>query len=73
MTAPATPAADTNVQFQCDACGAPLKDSDQFRSDTDGFTGCMPCFPVSNKPEDGDRCMRGPCYRGRATNAQVPA
>lgn len=49
----------------CDACGAKLR-SDKYRTDNDGFTGCLPCFPVSNRPEDSNRFMRGPCYRKEA-------
>ncbi|SEM55341.1 hypothetical protein SAMN05192583_0604 [Sphingomonas gellani] len=45
----------------CGACGAKLR-SDKYRTDDDGFTACLPCFPVSNLPADADRFMGGPCY-----------
>lgn len=47
---------------KCDACGHRFRVDDKYRSDNDGFTGCLPCFPISNLAADKDRTMRGPCY-----------
>lgn len=47
---------------ECQACGAGLP-VDDAHTDSDGFTGCRPCFPVSNRPEDADRFRSGPCLR----------
>ena len=51
---------------RCDVCGHRYKRGEEVHIDGDGFTGCRPCFPVSNKPEDGNRFLRGACP-GRRT------
>jgi len=45
---------------QCDVCGVRLRESQQ-HTDDDGFTACRPSFPVSNRAEDADRFLDGPC------------
>lgn len=52
------------VYPQCEACGAKIPES-HAHIDEDGFIGCRPCFPVSNRPEDGNRFLRGKCFRPR--------
>lgn len=51
----------SELTVKCDACGESLRLEDS-RIDEDGFTGCRPCFPVSNYPRDADRFMEGPCF-----------
>ncbi len=57
---------------ECEACNAPLYDGDKFRTDGNGFTGCMPCFPISDHLADERKFKRGPCYHKRLVAKRTP-
>jgi hypothetical protein len=55
----------TDERVKCEACGTKIPVANS-HTDGDGFTGCRPCFPVSNAVADADRFLRGPCLRKNA-------
>jgi hypothetical protein len=50
---------------KCEACAKTIHHYDS-HTDGDGFTGCRPCFPVSNAVANADRFLHGPCSRKNA-------